>query len=430
MVACPKCGNQMSFLEQSGQWYCSDCDYCPQPDKTQDKELMSKPLKIIAVMVVVAIVLIASISYILINRHVEDATEAITIHDVSKMRGLEVLSEVPIKRITSDELREYLNKSIENMDIEALEETKLVLDALFLLDYEENLTQILLDAYSSEVMGFYDAENKKMYIVEGPSSLMGNVILFHEYTHALQDQHFDLSAFMSASNSDEGLARNAVVEGDATLTMSLYVNTLSLIDQMKLLEEIESAENASIEIPYAIEQMMLFPYTYGYDYVWELYLDGSWPSVNDVYSDPPLSTEQIMHIGKYHAHESPMTVIFEADVQDMTLISNDTMGEFMIYIMLDHYISSDLAASAAEGWGGDRFYYYKNDTDFLSVFKIEWDSIQDAEEFNDTYTQWMNALPDDYQNIVTSNCLQIEVMDKVTTIYYSSKSDIIDEVQD
>lgn len=428
MVACPKCGNQMTFLEQSGQWYCSDCDYCPQPDKIHNKKLISRPLKIIAVLVVVAIVLIASITYILLNKPAEDATHEITIYDVSEMRGLEVLSEVPIKQITSDELREQLNKSIENMDIEELEETKLVLDALFLLDYEENLTQILLDAYSSQIMGFYDAENKEMYVVEGASSLMGSVILFHEYTHALQDQHFNLSAFINASNGDEALARNAVIEGDATLTMSLYVNTLTMIDQMKLLEEIESAENASKEIPYAIEQMMLFPYSYGYEYIWELYFDGGWPSVNDVYDDPPLSTEQIMHLEKYQAHEPPVNVEFEADVENMTLISNDTMGEFMIYIMLDHYISSDLAASAAEGWGGDRFHYYKNDTDFLSVFKIEWDSKQDAQEFNDTYNQWMNALPDDYQDIITSNCLQIEVLDKVTTIYYSSDSAIIDDL--
>lgn len=42
-------------------------------------------------------------------------------------------------------------------------------------------------------------------------------MLVHELTHALQDQHFDLTALDAGVHSrDEALALHAVIEGDAT----------------------------------------------------------------------------------------------------------------------------------------------------------------------------------------------------------------------
>ena len=47
----------------------------------------------------------------------------------------------------------------------------------------------------------------------------------HELTHALQDQHFDLRRFehWPKGDSDAELAAHALIEGDATLAMVLYV---------------------------------------------------------------------------------------------------------------------------------------------------------------------------------------------------------------
>ena len=46
------------------------------------------------------------------------------------------------------------------------------------------------------------------------------MVLVHELTHALQDQYFDLERFIDGDPlSDEGTARTALVEGDASLVM-------------------------------------------------------------------------------------------------------------------------------------------------------------------------------------------------------------------
>ena len=109
---------------------------------------------------------------------------------------------------------------------------------------------------------------------------------------------------------------------------------------------------------------------------------------------------------------------------------NDTMGELMIYTMLGHYVSAELASKASEGWGGDRLYYYGNDTDFVSVFKIEWDSDAEASEFYNIYEQWEDALANEYGSVIGDNCLQIKTSGKVTTIYYGSSADIISQVME
>ena len=47
----------------------------------------------------------------------------------------------------------------------------------------------------------------------------------HELTHALQDQHFNLRRFEKwpKGDSDAELAAHALIEGDATLAMTLYM---------------------------------------------------------------------------------------------------------------------------------------------------------------------------------------------------------------
>ncbi len=395
-------------------------------------EPKSKKLMTIAVVVVVIIVLLASFAYFIPREPIEEEEEeekTITIYDVSKIRELDVLENVPYRYMTPDELREYLTDSIETEDIEEMEITGLIFHTLFLLDSDENLTQILLDAYSSQIAGFYNFENKEIVVIEGSSSLMDRITLSHELTHALQDQHFHLKTFRNATNGDEEMARDAVCEGDATLTMALYMAALPREELEALLEEIEEAPDTSEDMPYAIEQIMSFPYSYGLDFAMELYNEDGWDSVNNAYQNPPISTEQVMHFDKYVSQEAPLTVRFEPEIHNMTLIFNDTMGEFMVYIMLDHYIPSTSAANAAEGWGGDRLYYYKNETDFISVFKIEWDTQSDANEFYSTYASWVNELPINYRLAWINNCLQIDISQEVTTIYHSSNPDIIEQIK-
>jgi len=386
----------------------------------QKPRFKRRTLLAVAIVVIVLIIAIISVYFLILQ-------EKVTIYDISEIRELEVWQDVPYNYMSREELKDYVIDSVRDVDLAELEKMRLILDNLLLLEYEENLTQMLLDSLGTQIAGFYNLQTKEIYVIEGSSLVLDRVVLAHEFAHALQDQHFDLIAYINVANSDALMAREAVYEGDASLVQSHYMNTLSLGEMIQLVSEIEEYQGSMEDIPYAIQQLMSFPYLEGLSFIQDLYDDGGWDSVNDAYEYPPASTEQILHVDKYHLMEAPINVVFEKDVENLTLVFDETLGEFMIKIMLDNYISTNSAGTAAEGWGGDRFYFYENETDFLSVFKIEWDTISDADEFNTTYHTWMNELPSEYDQILSNNCLQIVQSQKVTTIYYSSSEDIIND---
>ena len=59
-----------------------------------------------------------------------------------------------------------------------------------------------------------------------PLSFTDQITYVHEFTHALQDQYFDLNTLLSPQvedNPDQALAVTSLVEGDATASMTLYM---------------------------------------------------------------------------------------------------------------------------------------------------------------------------------------------------------------
>jgi hypothetical protein len=73
---------------------------------------------------------------------------------------------------------------------------------------------------AAQVGAFYSPEDKAITVFENPP----RSTLVHELVHALQDQHFDLTAFDEAATSrDEWLARRAVIEGDADLSAARFL---------------------------------------------------------------------------------------------------------------------------------------------------------------------------------------------------------------
>ena len=87
---------------------------------------------------------------------------------------------------------------------------------------DADLNALLLQLYTQEVAAYYDPADQAFYIIDRdkPFGPVDQVTTAHEYTHALQDQHFDLEGnrIKDPSMGDAALGQLAVIEGDATLT--------------------------------------------------------------------------------------------------------------------------------------------------------------------------------------------------------------------
>jgi Zn-dependent peptidase ImmA (M78 family) len=330
---------------------------------------------------------------------------------VSELRGLETLRPVKKALLTTDELREKMEQDAEkDYSKEEAHDDELLYRAFELVEPGVDLYNLLIDVQTEQVLGFYDPDTQEMYIVkskEEPGALE-RWTFSHEYTHVLQDQHFDLKAlgFTSEGNdekedSERQFAIRSLVEGDATLLMQQYA--LQYFNVSELQEIVADSENADSSVldaaPEVVRATLLFPYDAGFAFVTALFQDGGWPAVDAAYGDPPLSTEQIMHPERY-----PEDVPQVVDLPPLTdtlgsgwhLVDEDVLGEFGLELYLKvHVPAADAEVTpevtpevAAEGWGGDRYavYWRDDESGFVMVDRLVWDTSGDAAEFFDAYT--------------------------------------------
>jgi hypothetical protein len=271
-----------------------------------------------------------------------------------------------------------------------------------LLEPEFDLLNFYIELYNEQIAGFYDNEAKQMFVVQG-SGFGGTERLTyaHEYDHALQDQTYDLEGGLNFSDeaceqeSERCAGIQALIEGDATLLeeqwLRNYATAKDIADILKFMQDFETPVYDSA--PAFMQEDFVFPYTYGASFVKEIHLDGGWAAVDQVYANPPTSTEQIMHPERY---PSDQPIIIEPVDFASVLgggwreIEHDVVGEWYTLLILDEYLEQEQASLAAEGWGGDFYVALYNDDlarGALIVLTI-WDRVQDANEFFDAFSQY------------------------------------------
>jgi hypothetical protein len=321
--------------------------------------------------------------------------------EVSQLRELSFLEEVDCQFITRDVLREWLLEDFAE-DIEEVNITQELFVFLGLMGEGQNLYDILLDLYSEQIIGFYDYELDELYVISdvvepGP---LEKVTLAHEYTHALQDQHFDLGSLPSPEdNSDLTMAGRSLIEGDARLLEGTYYwSCLNDAEREVYAQQVAELDREAFEAaPRIIQENLLFPYVSGVNFVYALWGAGGWDAVNQAYSDLPQSTEQILHPEKYYLERDEPQVITMPDLESAlgagwSLLDSDVLGELNIRVYLETFlgIDSEEAINAAEGWDGDRYLFLKDaEGRKLLVLSSVWDSQTEAEEFFQAYISFV-----------------------------------------
>jgi hypothetical protein len=315
---------------------------------------------------------------------------------VQEIRGL--TAKAPISPKVLDEaglmasLREHFDRDNPPALIAATEK---LYRALGMLPDDASLKDLYLKLLGSQVAGFYDPDEKQLFVVSRSGGLgpAEQVTFAHEFDHALQDQNFGLKKLGTAvpDQSDRSLARLSLAEGDATLLMSDWAQAyFTPVQMLQLLQtSVDPAQNAVLtSMPPILRDQLLFPYTRGLAFVQGLWATGSWAAVDGAYATPPDSTEQIMHPEKYVAHEAPSGIEIPGDLAarlgaGWRVDVQDTMGEFglMEWLLRGGGVSDSVASAAAAGWGGDRLVLASSGSTFGVAVQTTWDTTADAAEF-------------------------------------------------
>ena len=318
------------------------------------------------------------------------------LRETSEIRGLSVLRPVKSGAQSRAEIERMLLRRLEeDQRAEQARAGELAAKKFGLLPEDFRLRPFLVALLTEQILGYYDPRTQHFYLADWIEVDGQRPVMAHELTHALQDQHFDLRRFEKwpDGDADAELAAHALVEGDASLAMMLYV----MRDFKRAAGMLRSASASSPQLeraPRAIRESLAFPYDKGLEWATQVYRRGGWAAVSAAYKELPRSTEQILHVEKYLAREAPV-IVGLADISSLLgpgwrRLDSDVSGEWGYYLVLDQFLKDDKRSrAAAAGWGGDRYALYEHARTGATVLVhlSIWDTEQDAEEFFDAYVE-------------------------------------------
>jgi hypothetical protein len=241
----------------------------------------------------------------------------------------------------------------------------------------------------------YSPLDKQVLIVD---KFKDDSLLTHEFTHALQDQHFDLMKLLVVRpyNFDRTESLFAVIEGDAMnvqrrLEQGETYGRRSLEDILQQERERfgDYRKETSAVFPPLLTETFIFRYREGARFVEAVRRSRGQRGVDALFVRPPVSTEQVLHPEKYEANEAPREVGLNEEAYAASGWQNVTstpFGEIGVRGVLMAGVTESVATRAAAGWGGDRaFLFERAGGTPLFVWKTVWDRPLDAEEFFNSY---------------------------------------------
>ncbi len=330
---------------------------------------------------------------------------AIVAATAAVLKETSVIRELPILRMVKSGAQS--RAEIERMVIRNLNEqttpaqmhaTELALKKFGLASVEFQYQPFIIKLLTEQVAGYYDTKAQQFYLADWIELEGQKPVMAHELTHALQDQNFNLRRFENwpKGDSDAELAVHSLIEGDATLAMTLYMakNPLVAFAFMRSLGSSSTASDQFKQAPRAVRESLVFPYEQGLEWCTQLYKKGGWNLVSRAFTKIPQSTEQIMHAEKYFTYEGPVKVTLP-DVRNILgtgwkKVDYDVNGEWSYYLILDQFLNNQGESKrAAAGWAGDRYEVYegtKPGEALIAQLSI-WDTENDAQEFFDAYTK-------------------------------------------
>jgi hypothetical protein len=327
---------------------------------------------------------------------------------VQGIRELSKKSDVARRILDEDQLAALITASFDKSNPPALiAANEQLLKSLGLLPQDASLKDLDVKLLSSQVAGLYDPDTKTMDVVSKSGQLgpIEQITYAHEFDHALQDQNFGLAklGLDDTSNSDRGLARLSLPEGDATLLMTQWAEVhMSPLQLLQLAQEANDPSQTALlaAMPDDLKETLLFPYQQGLSWVNAMQSSGGWAAVDAAYAKPPDSTEQILHPDKWASHEQPIPVTIPTTLAaklgpGWTMPLTDTFGEMQFRIWLEQVgkLPVGQAEAAAAGWGGDRLALVQNGSTFGIAMITKWDTPADATEFAAAAGPTLKLLP-------------------------------------
>ncbi|MGC1905755.1 MAG: hypothetical protein WA715_18190 [Candidatus Acidiferrum sp.] len=297
------------------------------------------------------------------------------LEQMSEITGLKLLTPLKKSLKSREQIRAYVvNEMKEDKDEAERYAGQRSAEAFGLLPKGFDLDSFMIDLLTEQIAGLYDPKTHEFYVADWIPATDQKMVMAHELTHALQDQHFQIDSWVKAArpNDDAELARESVLEGSAMAAMVDYLlagtgrslQDLPDIDPSMLVGDMESTPMLK-KAPAFLKDALVFPYLDGLNFSAAVVRPNGWGALAGVFAKPPVSTQQIMHPALYASFRTPPQAELPVGVMekelgaDWTKLEDNLMGEFGWKEVLKQFLGEERATPLAAGWSTDRYLVFE-----------------------------------------------------------------------
>jgi hypothetical protein len=318
--------------------------------------------------------------------------------NVEELRGLAFEQPVRPEGVSQEEIGTRIQRSIRfSFPDERMRRRTQAWRAIGVIGPDADLAKQIREYSQGAIVGFYDTASKELvYAGSADPSPYERVTLAHELTHALDDQHFDLSRLdgLDASCADDALlAGIAIAEGSARFVEHLYISQKLTTEEYRQYQaESFAGGGTPPQLSPFFLNLLVFPYPYGEQYVQLIENSNGPDALNAAMRRLPPSTEQILHPER--SKDAPQDV----DVPDYATALGAGWTDLDVYDVGEAWLRLALmlrtdelqAAGAGQGWDGGEYRAWTNEAGRTAVaMRTVWDTPQDAAEFARVFKDWL-----------------------------------------
>ncbi|MBV8514262.1 MAG: hypothetical protein JO260_03085 [Acidobacteria bacterium] len=295
------------------------------------------------------------------------------LHQMSEITGLKLLTPLKKSLRSREQIRAYvISEMKEDKDEAERYAGERSAEAFGLLPKGFDLDNFMIDLLTEQIAGLYDPKTHEFYVADWIPASDQKMVMAHELTHALQDQHFKIDNWVKAArpNDDAELARESVLEGSAMAAMVDYLlqgtgrslQDLPDIDPSMLVGDMESTPMLK-KAPTFLRDALIFPYLDGLNFSAAVIRPKGWDALSGVFVKPPVSTQQIMHPATYFSFRVPPKAelpSLDKDLgSDWVRLEDNLMGEFGWKEVLKQFLNEDRATPLSAAWSSDRYILFE-----------------------------------------------------------------------
>ena len=326
---------------------------------------------------------------------------------VEDERGLEFKHPVKVRFLDKKAFEKTVRADEEDLDKDDRREIKedtSLFRAFGLISGDVDLFEAFNDAHGSGTLAYYAFDDRAITMRGTKVTVASRATLVHELTHALQDQHFNISdrskklAKKAADGkpSTESVAMRAIVEGDAERVADLYRASLS-DKERKALDKAESADSDDTEeelkgVPKVVTTLMGAPYALG-QALTETVAAKDYHDIDGLLENPPpddsVLLDPLKALGNLDSAKVKVPTLADGEKK----FDSGQVGSLVTYLMLAERIPLRDALAAADDWKGDAYVGFERKNVLCARVDYATGSDKQAARLMAAFEDWIAAQP-------------------------------------